>query len=180
MMSVMAAEEQTSPIARLLPDDERALTAAQEAGQLAEPEVSDSPPLVVESAPLPIIGKSWAFDFVQGRFMPTRTGGIVATRGRETLRFWVEKCLRTPRRAFPIYDDDYGLEGGYDLIGGQYDPGEAADLGQRITDALLYHPRITAVTGFSAYFDPDEETLWLSFTVVTDQGDMLDFQDFVI
>ena len=176
----MAAEETTSPIARLLPDDERALTAAQEAGQLAEPEIADSPPLVVVEPEPTTIGKSWAFDFVTERFVPVRTGGVVATRGRETLRFWVEKCLRTPRRAFPIYDDGYGLEGGYDLIGGQHDPGEAADLGKRIEDALLYHPNITAVTGFNPYFDPDDETLWISFTVVTDQGETIDFQDFVI
>lgn len=169
-----------SPITRLLPDDERALTAAEEAGQLAQPEAVDSPPLVVEQVAPPIIGKSWAFDFVEGRYVPTMTGGVVATRGRETLRFWVEKCLRTPRGAFPIYDDEYGLEGGYDLLGGQYDPGEVAALGQRIEDALLYHPNITAVTGFAWDFDQDDETLWLSFTVVTDQGDTLDFQDFVL
>lgn len=173
--------EETSPITRLLPDDERALTAAQVAGQLesADPAL-DSQPLVLESQPPPVIGKSWAFDFVQGRFIPTRTGGVVATRGLDTLRFWIEKCLRTPRNAFPIYDDGYGLEDGYDMLGGQYDAGQVADLGQRIEDALTYHPAITGVENFTVDHDPDEETLWLSFVVVTNQGDTLDFQDFTL
>lgn len=169
--------EQTDPIDRLLPDDERALTAAQVAGLLEADDALDTQPLVVETQQPPIIGKSWAFDFVAGRFFPSRTGGVVPTRGLETLRIWVEKCLRTIRDSHPVHDDEYGLLGGFDsVLGRQFDAGEVADLEQRITDAVLYHPRIESVADFGVLFDEDDETLWISFRVITDQGETLDIR----
>lgn len=172
-------EEWPTNVDQLLPDDDGTLTAAQEAGLIAADSL-DAPSLVVEAPTSPSIGKSYAFDFAHGHFYPSSSGGVQSTLGLTTLRFWVEKCLSTPKGAFPIHDDDYGLEGMDEIIGRQYDAGVVADLGRWITEALLYHPSIASVTNFQAAQDPNDETLFVSFTVVTDQGDALTFEELAI
>ncbi len=169
-------EPQPTNVDQLLPDDDGTLTAAQEAGLLASDSL-ESPSIILESPPPASIGKSYAFDFAHGHFYPNVSGGVQATVGLTTLRYWVEKCLNTPKGAFPIHDDDYGLEGMDEIIGRQFDAGTVANLGQWVTDALLYHPNISRVVGFQAAQDPSDETLFVSFTVVTDQGDTVAFED---
>lgn len=125
----------------------------------------------------PVIGKSWAFDFLQERFIPTSTGGVQATHGLVTLRYWVEKCLRTPRGQYAIYSQEYGVEGLHDMVGFVLDDEGIEQMREAIKDALTNHPVITDVINFETGSDPDDETLLVSFTVVTADGDWLPLND---
>jgi hypothetical protein len=56
-----------------------------------------------------------------------------------------------------------------------------ADMKLRITDALLVHDRITAVTDFDMYFDQTEQALVIrNFTVVTDEDQSLVVRDLLM
>ena len=130
--------------------------------------------LVVDEPEPEPIGKSWAFDFVNGVFLFVSAQGPSATWGETTLRYWIEKCLRTPRGALPIHDPDYGMEGLRGLIGAIPDE-VIADLEPRVRDALLFHPRITDILDFETEYDPMNEHVEVSFTVVTDEEGIEEF-----
>lgn len=132
----------------------------------AQPSAVD---LVVSVDPPPPIGRSWAFDFRSRSFVTAGSRSPLQTRDLQTLGGWIEKCLNTARGAHPVHPDGYGLPAGLPMIGG---PQGAlpADLEDRITDALTFHPRITGVRHFAYDYDPDEEWLAVSFTVLVDGG----------
>jgi hypothetical protein len=141
------------------------IAAAEELPPFDDESLED---LVVEEPELSPVGKSWAFDFPSGQFFYASAQGPTTTWGAITLRYWIEKCLRTPRGALPIHDPGYGVEGLNQIIG--HRSGEAlADLEPSITSALLFHPRISEVIDFVADFDPAEEYVEVSFTVITDE-----------
>jgi hypothetical protein len=170
-----------------IPDPDDSLDAVEDDDDDQSPFVdeSDVSDIVVADDAPPPLGLSWAFDFQAGTFLLNGGHGPLETRGLATLRGWVEKCLMTARGAHPIHPPDYGVEGLLEVIGEAASDGVAGDLEDRIRDALLFHPRISDVTDFDAYMgDPeeddehdsaDDETLFVSFTVVTDDEDILEF-----
>jgi Protein of unknown function (DUF2634) len=145
----------------------------------------DQADVITVDAPPPPLGLSWAFDFSTNTFLMGGIGGPLETRGLATLRGWIEKCLMTARGAHPIHPPDYGVEGLTDIIGDAATPEVAGGLEEVIRDALLFHPRITEVVDFAAFvgehddldtsITPDDETLFVSFTVVTDDEETIDF-----
>jgi hypothetical protein len=161
------------------PDEE---LDALEGDSAADPliEDADAVDLVLAEVPPPPLGRAWAFDFQTGSFLLNQAHGPLETRGLATLRGWIEKCLMTARGAHPIHPPEYGVEGLTDVIGEAASPGVAAGLEEGIRDALLFHPRITDVRDFDAYLgtveDGDEDALYLSFTVVTEDDERLDFE----
>lgn len=96
-------------------------------------------------------------------------GGLID--GEEALRQFIEKAIRTARGRFLIYTDDFGTELD-DLIGAnvtqEFIEMEIPDV---ITDALIYDDRIAEVTDFE--FERDGDKLFVSFRVVTVDGDNL-------
>lgn len=135
--------------------------------QLEDDSFSDTD-LVVEEERAPI-GRSWAFDFGRNSFVVGhKAKSPLETHGIETLRGWVLKCLFTARGAHAIHPDGYGLVQPFDLIGEPVLTAPAADMEERIRDALTFHPRITDVTDFIVDVDPDEEYVEVSFTVELD------------
>jgi hypothetical protein len=127
--------------------------------------------LVVAVEPPPPVGRSYAFDFDSGSFL--RSGNAhapIATTGLETLKAWIQKCLTTERGAFPIHPPEYGLQSAPDLFGGPVGA-PPIDLEARIRDALTFHPRIANIADYGATWDPDDEYLSVSFTVVTDRDE---------
>lgn len=129
---------------------------------------------IENEAPVPF-GRSWRFDFLTGQFVRdgTRPKSIYEL---DTLIVWVEKTLRTAQLAHPIYDDDYGVEEPYELIGTTLDGQALSGYQEAIETALLYHDRIVAVENFSFSQDPFEETLQASFTVIIDAAPPLEPQ----
>lgn len=163
LFSPLASAEEDDPNF----DEEADLLDADELG-LAEESVAELE-VDVGVATVPRTGRSWAFDFVTGRFVTRRGQGPLETSDDATLRGWIEKCLRTEREAHAIHrDTGFGLPPG-DLIGGGAEA--VADYEVRVRDALTVHPRITDVREFEARTDPeDPEVVWAWFTVVTDEG----------
>lgn len=179
-MAEVPQEPVDDVVDQLVPLDDEPPTDTEEAATFDDDELLEAEPLLVAEEDQPPIGKSWAFDFVTGRFLPKPSGGPTETRGLATLRYWVEKCLVTERGAYPIHDTNYGLEGVNDMIGEPVDSPEMATLGARVREALTFHPRITDVVGFQVFSDPDEETVYVAFRVVTDEEDELVFDEFAI
>lgn len=169
------------------PDEELdALEAADEEGEGDFIDPEDAADLVVVDEPPAPLGLSWAFDFEASTFLRGGLGGPLETRGLATLRGWIEKCLTTARGAHVIHPPDYGVEMP-GVIGAPMGGEAAASLEGAVRDALLFHPRITDVTEFEVYLgDPEDETdptritpedevLYASFTVVTDDEESIDF-----
>jgi hypothetical protein len=161
----MAEELTTSLQPQDVLDEDEELEAIDAAE--AEAEAGE---LVVPAEPPPPLGRSWAFDFSSGQFVPARAGAPTPTYGLATLRGWIEKCLRTRRGAHPVHDDDYGVDIPDEIWGGNLDHDALGDLAQDVEDALLQHPRIMRVVGFrlEGYDDEEEGALEVSFTVILD------------
>lgn len=123
------------------------------------------------------VGKGWAFDWGQRQFISAaRQRGPRPTYGFETLSQWIEKCLRTARGAHPIHPAGYGLAAtSSPLVGGnamQTPP----DLEDRVREALTFHPKIIDVTDFTYTQDPDDDALYVNFTVELNDSELLDVQ----
>jgi hypothetical protein len=166
------AEEPLS-VDAFLPEAEEPISpedalAEMEQALLDEPAEAD---LVVTEEPPPL-GRSWAFDWQRRNFArgPGHRGPQ-PTRGEATLQQWIVKALRTARDAHPVSPDGYGVsqasvEGMVGGAGGVVPP----DLEQRVTEALLEHPRITDVSGFAYDHDPNSDWLAVSFSYELDGG----------
>ena len=172
---------ETDPIIeRILPDEVEPLDADEQFGILEDdlevPEddgdfIDDEDAARVTDEQPPPIGRSWDFDFGERRFRTVRGRGPLEVRGMEVLRKWVEKALNTQRSAHAIYSDDYGVEEPFHLIGQAGDVLDSAPMQEQITEALTFHPRISNVKDYVFDFDPEDEALWVTFTVVADDED---------
>lgn len=161
------------PQINLLPDDrqlspDQALDAAV-AGALAIPQgvqpVPDPPQLP--------LGRTWQFDFEEGRFI--RAG----TSPAETVELgavaqWCLMAIHSARFAHPVFSDEFGMENPDSPLG-EFAVGEIlADWQRHLTEALLVHDRIVAVENMDLVWDPTVGVLLIrSFDVVTDAGDAL-------
>ena len=173
-------ELQDEVVEQLLPIDDVPLEPEEELARLddeleAFPDSDDI--VVTEEEALPI-GRSWAFDFQARRFVRgVRAQGPLETRGQTTLRYWIEKCLRTARGAHPIHPEDYGMNDPTGVYGLPLAEAQGADLEGDIRDALTFHPKIVDVTDFYSAYNPDEDYLAVSFTVVLDDESALEFTE---
>lgn len=175
---------EVQPIPSILPgvDDplsgQDALTALQTqlTGAPGETDLIVAPD---DSAGQPI-GRSWLFD--HHSLAGASGGGFVKSPGAlsplptsdmTTLRMWIAKCLHTARGAHPACPPNYGLTPSNDLLIGGNVGQLPSDLFDRIEEALMYHPRITACENFEFDFDPDDDIVNVTFTVVLDDEDEL-------
>jgi hypothetical protein len=114
---------------------------------------------------VPPLGRSWGRDFVGNQFKPFGAGPI-QTSGLDTLRMWIEKCLRTARGAHAVYSDKFGVEGPVDEIGMQLTELTSTELEEKVTEALTQHPRISDIDNFESFANPDDDYLLVNFDVV--------------
>lgn len=132
--------------------------------------------VTVEPPPAPL-GHSAAFDFTSGRFL-TSGHAPRTVRGLDTLRGWVEKCLRTHEGAHPVHPEGYGLA---EPISSYLDDGAdigVAELEEAITEALLFHPAIKRIENMDTELGdtPDGDlAVNISFTVITDDDSDFNF-----
>lgn len=182
-MSEKFSEPQDDLVESFLPAEDEPLDPEEEAAELErefEEFIEDDDLVLTGDEPTPV-GRSWAFDFQRQRFMRSpRSHGPLETQGIITLRFWIEKCLRTARGAHPIHDEDYGMEHPNRIYGRPLRETQGMDLEQRIRDAVTFHPRITDITDFTTAFNPDEEYLACSFTVLLDDETTLEVTDLAL
>lgn len=147
---------------------------ADEAFATAEENV-DADELLITTEPEPTpLGRSWAFDFETKRFVMAGHAPI-ETRRTQTLRYWIEKCLRTPQGGLIIEPPDYGFEKPTNVFGDQFDSADVATLEERVREALLFHPAISDIENFDLAPDPeDEEVALMRFHVVLDDQTRLE------
>ena len=117
-----------------------------------------------EDAPL----RDWAFDLETKQFL--RKGGRqYLEEGREALKNWIWKALKTPRDRYAAYSSEFGEE--FDQIQGITDFDLIQEeLERMITDALLVSPYINHVRGFS--FEREGSVVYVHFTADTAFGEL--------
>lgn len=120
-------------------------------------------------------GKSWAWDFSARRFVkfgpnPAQTNDL------DTLKSWIQKTMITGKGAHVIYTDDYGVENPDSLIGFASDPVAQNQWAINIKEALMRHDRITDVTDFKFHTEDGGESLFVDFSVTTDDNTTVDLE----
>lgn len=158
------------------PDADEALSL-QDA--LDDPDLED----VAQDPPAPL-GRTPAVDFVQRTFVPNTAGGPLMLYGDDSLRQWIEKCLRTRRGDNEACHPDFGLdELIFDLVdGGVFDEAAAAQYQAMVERALPVHPAIAEVQEFDVeYSDGDDAArARLVASKVTEGEDPLVLDDLLI
>lgn len=98
------------------------------------------------------MGRSFLFDFEKGDFV-LQDGKVVEIEDIKALEVWIEKIIRTEKFKFKIYDT--GNENQYgntimELVMGKRLPTQymIAEIQRQITEALLNHSMIQAITNF--------------------------------
>jgi phage baseplate assembly protein W len=148
---------------------------AQDAFEALETSPANENLIVVEREPPPF-GRSWAFDFSIPGFATEAGQGPLETRGIDTLRQWVIKCLLTARGAHPIHPRGYGMEKPFDVIGQPLSAFLNAELEERVANALTFHPRITGIEDFATFTEEEDDALLVEFRVMLDNEEELDIQ----
>lgn len=119
-------------------------------------------------------GRSWEFDFEQGRFV--RAGASpIETRGFGALIQWCYMAIHTARLAHKrVFSSQFGMDVPDEPLG-EFPEGEIlADWQRSLAEALLVHDRISSVENLSLDWDPVEGVLTIeSLDVVTDESDQL-------
>ncbi len=112
---------------------------------------------------------TYSFDFKQGEFVMEKGKAVVLT-GRDALKLWTEKAIRTQVDRYEMYNGKkYGAYIEDLVIGKSYSfDFVESELKREIETALLRHEDISAVTGFIA--EQSGTTLNISFTLETIYG----------
>lgn len=133
-----------------------------EAAQAAQPQAL---PLCKEVA--------WDFE----RDVPIfRQGEPVVVSGKEALKVWIWRAIRTPRFRYEIYTWAYGSEF-ESLVGQAYsDAVKTAEAPRYLRECLLVNPYITAVKNITVSFESAKLTV--TGTAVTIYGEV-DFHEVV-
>ena len=123
---------------------------------------------IEETETLPMLGKSFLYDFKTGDFV-MKNGKLVVVKGIDALKVWIEKVIRTEKFHFKIYEDvEFGatIE---DLIGSNFPRAFIeAELKREITSVLEEHQYINNIEGWE--FERDGTLMKIKFTVVTVEG----------
>lgn len=119
-------------------------------------------------------GKTFLYDFKKGDFV-IKDGRLVEVEGREAIKVWIEKILRTEKFKFEIYKEDEGIdEYGIsikDLILGKKVPQFflQSELRREIEEALKKHSEIDRIEDFRT--EQELVTLKIYFTVILKNGE---------
>ena len=118
-------------------------------------------------------GKAFLYDFKTGDFV-YKNGAPVLLEGKEALKAWVEKCIRTVKFKALVHKDlEYGpqIE---DLIGSVFDVDFVrAEIEREVSEALMRNPYITNIESFNFVVDGSELQADISLNTVYD-GDVLE------
>lgn len=111
------------------------------------------------------------FDFVNGEFIMEKGKAVVLT-GRDALRLWAEKAIRTQIDRYEMYiGKKYGAYIEDLVIGKSYNfDFVESELKREIETALLRHEDILTVTSFSA--ERSGTALNITFTLKTIYGNI--------
>jgi hypothetical protein len=108
--------------------------------------------------------RTYEFDFDRGEF----TGSYVDN--ESAIRQFIRKALVTSRRRHLIYDNGYGSEL-ESIIGLDFtDEMKDSEIPRIIREALIYDERILSVDNIEMAKLPGDDGLYVSFSVVTSDG----------
>lgn len=121
-----------------------------------------------------IQGKTFLYDFEKGDFV-VKDGRLVEVSGKEAIKVWIEKILRTEKFKFEIYKkdeeiDEYGTTI-KELIQGRKLPQFflQSELRREIEEALQKHNEIERIEDFRT--EQNFATLEIYFTVILKNGE---------
>lgn len=119
-------------------------------------------------------GISYLFDFEKGDFV-IKDGKLIEIEGKEAIKVWIEKILRTDKFKFKVYEEDEGIdEYGTTikkLIQGRKLPQFflQSELKREIEETLQKHIEIDSIEDFRT--EQEQTTLTICFTVILRNGD---------
>ncbi|WP_139491298.1 DUF2634 domain-containing protein [Brevibacillus dissolubilis] len=117
------------------------------------------------------LGVEVAFDFAVGEFVLV-DGKCVEVDGMDAIKLWVEKCLRTERDVFEIYEGEaYGIPLGELLVGYQFQRYRdffVEEIKREVTEALTRHPMIMGLSNWE--FRQVKAMLVVEFDVLLRDG----------
>jgi len=150
----------------VVPDDGISLTPDDELAALADIQTVDADAVFDDAEPL---GRSWNFN---ANLLGTATQWV---HGTESVYVWASIVLQIERYAFPILDEDVGMEDNAGIIGQVDAPGRHSQAEYDITEALMVHDRITGVGDF--VWETRDEVLLMSATLEIDGDEEIQLTD---
>lgn len=175
----MASPEDATEIDELFPDEQELSADDILAASTAAIEDLDADE-DIEIAPveLPPIGRNWAFDFQEGKFI-AEGRSPKTVRGDAAIQAWAEKCLRTQQGSAAALPPEYGLAQSLsDYLSTQADEDDLATLESDIEEALTFHPQIQTIEDFGVQFGTSPEgevAAAISFTIILGDGSEIPF-----
>lgn len=115
------------------------------------------------------LGKSYLFDFENNEFV-LRGGKFVEIEGQDVLKQWIEKCVRTEKNKFKVYNDEtYGAPTEELLRNRNMARALAeSEFERELTESLQQHFMIQDVANFE--WTRDNDKLEVHFDVITKDG----------
>lgn len=127
-------------------------------------------PIISNESELEIF-KEIAIDFETGEPIIKRDE-IVVLEGKEALKVWIWKVLKTERNRYEIYSENYGNDL-KENIGQIYDETtRRAIIQNEIIECLMVNPHITSVNDFTVELDEEKRHPVFYFTVSTIYGEL--------
>ncbi len=111
--------------------------------------------------------RTYRIDFDSGRMR-----GMID--GESALRQFIRKAVATARYRYLIYDGRYGCEADQIIGANVTDELLRAELPRVIREALIYDERISDVSNFAYERNPEDDRLYVTFTVTAADGYILD------
>lgn len=129
-------------------------------------------PIISNESELEIF-KEIAIDF-ETREPIIKGDEIVVLEGKEALKVWIWKILKTERNRYKIYSENYGNDL-KENIGLVYDETtRRAIIQNEIIECLMVNPYITSVNDFTVELDEERRHPVFNFTVSTIYGEIID------
>lgn len=115
--------------------------------------------------------KEIAIDFETGEPI-TKNNEVITLEGKEALKIWIWKVLKTERNKYEVYSDSYGNDL-KENIGVVYDETvRKAIIENEIKECLMVNPYITSVNDFKVELDAGKRQPVFYFSVSTVYGEV--------
>lgn len=127
-------------------------------------------PKVIAEAELPLY-KEVAWDFKKGVPVFKNRNPVFIT-GKEAVKVWIWKALKTDRAIYEIYSWDFGNEVGT-LIGQNFvRETKLAEAKRYVKEALEINPYITEISGVDVTFEDTVMTIYVTVKTVYGEVDV--------
>lgn len=115
------------------------------------------------------IAREYAWDFTENEYL-LKDGRPYIVEGKEALKIWIYKALKTKRCKHMAYSWNYGVDF-HELIGKGYSRGYThSEVARMLREALLINENITGITNLEVSFSEDD--LKVTFVAETVFGEV--------